>query len=371
MQCADVIKHIEQWAPKGIAWEGDNVGLQIGDEKRKVKNILLSLDLNQKVVDEAIRERCNFIFTHHPFLFHPIKKLDINNDSVSRIVEKIIKKDLVVYSAHTNLDFTKEGVSYQLAKKLKLEKIKFLSNLSSNLVKLAVFVPDSHLEKVANAIHHAGAGMIGEYSNCSFRTKGIGSFKGASHSTPKIGKRGVRETVRETKLEVLVNSWDLLRVISQLKHAHPYEEVAYDIYPLKNENVNFGFGAIGSLNNSMSSNEFLRFVSENLNANHLRFAKGSYTSKIKTVAVCGGSGSRLLDEAIRTGADAFVTADVKYHTFQDAEGKILLIDAGHFETEIHSLDEVQKRLKQLFIDNKKIKVLKYSGSTNPVNFYNN
>ena len=370
MQCADVIKHIEQWLPKATAWDGDNVGIQIGDERRKVKNILLSLDLTEKVVDEAVRKNCNFIFTHHPVLFHPIRKLDFKNDTTSKVVGKVIKKDLLVYSAHTNLDFAKDGVSFQLAKKLELIKIRFLSNFSANHFKLAVFVPSSHLEKVADALHNSGAGVIGEYSNCSFRTTGTGTYKGSAISNPTVGKKGIREIVEETKLEVLVNSWDISKIISTLKKVHPYEEVAYDIYPLKNENVNYGFGAIGTLTKTMSLNEFLKFVRRKLRAKSLRFVKGT-KSGIKNVAVCGGSGSRLLNEAISSKADAFITADIKYHTFQDAEEKILLIDAGHYETEIHSLDEVQKRLRRLLNDNRKIKVLKYRGSTNPISFYNN
>ena len=370
MQCADVIKYIEQWAPEGAAWKGDNVGLQIGDERREVKNILLSLDLNNGVIDEAIRKNCNFIFTHHPLLFSPLKHIDLRRDVISKAVEKIIKKDILLYSAHTNLDFTKDGVSYQLAKKLGLQKIIFLSRLSENQFKLAVFVPSSHLEKVADAVFKSGAGIIGEYSNCSFRTSGTGTFLGSTFSKPSVGKKGFKEKVEEVKLEVILNSWDLNKVISSMKKAHPYEEPAFDIYPVKNENLNFGFGAIGNLKNSMPVNEFLRFVLRSLRAKNIRYVKGS-SVKIKTVAVCGGSGSRLLNEAIRKEADAFITADIKYHTFQDAEGKILLIDAGHYETEIHSLDEVQKRLRQFLINHSKIKVLKYSGSTNPVNFYNN
>jgi len=370
MQCADVIKYIEQWAPQGAAWNGDNVGLQIGDERREVKNILLSLDLNKSVVDEAIRKNCNFIFTHHPLLFSPLKHINLRRDITSKAVEKIIKKDILLYSAHTNFDFTKDGVSYQLAKKLGLQKINFLSNLSENQFKLAVFVPSSHLEKVAEAIHNSGAGILGEYSNCSFRTTGTGTFLGSTVSNPSVGKKGFKEKVEEVKLEVILNSWDLNKVIASMKKVHPYEEPAFDIYPVKNENVNFGFGAIGSLKKIMSLNEFLSFVLNKLKTKNIRYTKDS-SAKIKTVAVCGGSGSRLLKEAIRKEADAFITADIKYHTFQDAEGKILLIDAGHYETEIHSLDEVQKRLMQFLINHSKIKVLKYSGSTNPVNFYNN
>jgi hypothetical protein len=211
--------------------------------------------------------------------------------------------------------------------------------------------------------------MIGEYSNCSFRTMGNGTFKGSDKSSPSIGKKGTIEFVEEVKLEILVDQWKLNHIISSMKKAHPYEEVAYDIFSLKNVNVNYGIGAIGELNDLMEINEFLDFVSSKLRTTALRYTKGK-KNKIKTVAVCGGSCGELLNEAINQNADAFVTADLKYHTFQDAEGKILLIDAGHYETESPILDEIKKRLESFLNENRKIKVLKFKGSTNPIVFYN-
>ncbi len=368
MRCDKIIKIIEDWAPKSIAWDKDNVGLQVGSLRREVKNILLCLDVDEKVVDEASRKKCNLIISHHPLLFRSLKKLDVGKDKISRIIEKLIKKDITLYSAHTNLDFTKDGVSFQLANRLKLINQNFLVNLSSNQNKISVFVPSSHADKVADAMHSAGAGIIGEYTNCSFRTLGIGTFKGSEKSSPAIGIKGNLERVEEVKIEVLVNSFDVSKVIAAMKQAHPYEEVAYDVYPLANENVNYGMGVIGELKNELSQKEFLNLVTKSLKTKNLRFTQGS-KSKIKKVAVCGGSGSDLLDTAIQNNADAFVTADVKYHTFQDAENKIFLVDAGHFETEIPVLDEVKKRIEKSITD--KTKVYKYSGSTNPIVFYNN
>ena len=364
-----IIKYLEEWAPKGIAWNKDNVGLQIGNPEIKIKNILLSLDLSDAVIEEAIENKCNFIITHHPVLYHPLKNLNFSNNQLALMIEKLIKNDITLYSAHTNLDFTKHGVSYQLAKKINLKQIRFLKNLSSNQVKLAVFVPLSHLDKVADAVHQAGGGIIGEYSHCSFRTTGTGTFKGSQESTPSMGNRGKNEFIEEVKLEVLVDEWKLNRVISALKTTHPYEEVAYDIYTLKNENVNYGMGIIGKLETAMSQREFLDFISSKLKIASFRFSKGG-KKKIQFVAVCGGSCGELIKDAILQNADAFVTADLKYHSFRDAEGKILLIDAGHYETEIPVLDEVQKRLKTLLVKNEKIRVLKFKGSTNPIVFYN-
>jgi dinuclear metal center YbgI/SA1388 family protein len=368
MRCDKIIKIIEDWAPKSIAWDKDNVGLQVGSLRREVKNILLCLDVDEKVVDEASRKKCNLIISHHPLLFRSFKKLDVGDDKISRIIEKLIKKDITLYSSHTNLDFTKDGVSFQLAEKLKLTNQKFLVNLSSNQSKLVVLVPLAYTDKVADAMHNAGAGIIGEYTNCSFRTLGAGTFKGSEKSNPRFGSKGINESVEEVKIEVLVNSFDVSKVVAAIKQAHPYEEVAFDIYPLANENVNYGMGVIGELKNELSQKEFLNLVTKSLKTKNLRFAQGS-KFKIKKVAVCGGSGSDLLDTAIQNNADAFVTADVKYHTFQDAENKILLVDAGHFETEIPVLDEIKNRIEKSLID--KTKVYKYSGSTNPIVFYNN
>lgn len=368
MRCDRIVKIIEDWAPKQIAWEKDNVGLQVGSLRREISNILLCLDVNEKVVDEAIKRKCNLIISHHPLLFRSLKKLDIDKDNGSRIIEKLIKKDITLYSAHTNLDFTKEGVSFQLANKLRLVNQNFLLNLSSNQSKIAVFVPIDYANKVADAMHNAGAGISGEYSNCSFRSSGTGYFKGSEKSNPRFGVKGKLERVDEVKIEVLVNSFDVSKVVSAIKQVHPYEEVAYDIYSLANENVNYGMGVIGELEKELSQKEFLNLITKSLNTKNLRFAQG-LKSKIKKVAVCGGSGSDLLDAALKSNADAFVTADVKYHTFQDAENKILLVDAGHYETEVPVLDKIKMRLEKSLED--KIKVYKYPGSTNPVVFYNN
>jgi dinuclear metal center YbgI/SA1388 family protein len=366
----EIIKYLEEWAPKGIAWERDNAGLQVGNPNIKIKNILLSLDLSEEVIETAKKENCNLIITHHPLLFYPVKNLDVSKSRNSKMIQMLIKNDITLYSAHTNLDFTKHGVSYQLANSLQLENIRFLKNLSQNQVKLTVFVPETHLNKVADEIHDAGGGIIGEYSHCSFRAGGTGAFKGSDKSNPSSGKKNVLETVEEIKFEVVVDKWILDQVISSMKKAHPYEEVAFDIFPLNNDNVNYGIGAIGELNETMSKNNFLKFVSSKLRTPSFRHTKID-NKKIKIVAVCGGSCSELIDESIKQNADAFITADIKYHAFQDAEGKVLLIDAGHYETEVPVLDEIKKRLKKFLEKNKEIKVLKFKGSTNPVVFYNN
>jgi dinuclear metal center YbgI/SA1388 family protein len=369
MQCKEVIKYLEQWAPKGIAWEKDSVGLQIGNPESKIKNIMLSLDLTASVIKQSIENKCNLIITHHPIFYKPLKKLDFSADSISKQIEKIVKNNINLYSAHTNLDFTKDGVSFQLAKKLQLKNIKFFKHLSKNQIKLVVFVPASHLGKVSEAIHKAGGGKIGEYSHCSFRTEGIGTFKGSEHSNPALGRANKLETLKEIKLEVLVDEWKLSTVINAMKLVHPYEEVAYDILTLKNENADYGIGAVGELHKSTTVSEFLKLVSTKLKSDNLRYTPGRQ-NKIKTVVVCGGSCVELLEDAIGNNYDAFITADLKYHNFQDAEGKILAVDAGHYETELPVLNELQKRLIRFLHDSKKNKVYKFKGSTNPIVFYN-
>jgi hypothetical protein len=262
-----------------------------------------------------------------------------------------------------------DGVSFELAKTLCLKNVSFLLNQENNQYKLVVFVPVKDVDKVSTAIFNAGGGIIGEYSNCSYRLDGEGTFKGSAKSNPSIGKRGKAESVIETRLEILVNRWKLKSVINAMISSHSYDEVAYDVYPLENKNVNYGMGALGVLEKPMSQKDFLSYVIQKLKAKNLRYVKGSSRS-IRKVAVCGGSGSDMLSTAISNGADAFVTADIKYHTFQDAEDKILLIDAGHYETEIHALNEVQKRLQKFAKEKRSnIKVYKYSGTTNPVSFY--
>jgi dinuclear metal center YbgI/SA1388 family protein len=368
MTCGEIFNYLENWAPVATAWEKDNVGLQVGTAERKIKNILLSLDLNMNVVNEAIKKDCNLIITHHPLLFKPLKKIDTGRNNTSILIEKLIKNDITLFSAHTNLDFTKDGVSFELAKTLKLKNIRFLANLKLLQYKLIIFVPDNHLESVANVVFENGGGIIGEYSHCSFRTKGEGSFKGSEKASPSIGKKLNYEKTDEVKLEVLVDSWKLEKVLSSVRKVHPYEEMAYDVYPLNNDNINYGAGAIGETNESMNQSKFLEHVSNCLKIKNFRYTDGK-GKQIKTVAVCGGSGSEFVAEAIKHNADAYITADIKYHTFFDNNGILLLIDAGHYETEIFSLDELSKRLVS-FTKKEKIKVFKHNRNVNPVNFFN-
>lgn len=370
MIICDLTKYLEDWAPPGAAWDRDNVGLQVGSKAERLKNILLCLELDEEVLKEAIQKSCNLIFTHHPFIFNPIKRLDTEKNLQAQLIEKLLKNNITLYSAHTNLDFTKDGVSFELAHTLKLKNIKFLENEDSNQLKVVLFVPADKTEEVASAMFNAGAGKIGEYDYCSFRLIGEGTFRGSGKSNPAIGKKEQFETASEVRIEVLVDSWNLNKVLNAMLKVHPYEEPAYDVYPLKNKSVNFGAGAIGELDTEMSEKNFLLHVSKSLKIKNFKYCDGK-NKKIKKVAVCGGSGADMLNIAIAKGADAFITADVKYHAYHDAKGKILFIDAGHFETEIFSLNAVERKIKK-FLEEEledRVKVFKYSGTTNPVKFY--
>lgn len=281
METGEIIKYLEEWAPPGAAWNGDNVGLQIGSRQTKIKAIFLSLELNEKTLEEAIRKKCNFIFTHHPFIFTPLRKIDLSSNNQAALIEKIIKNDICLFSAHTNLDFTKDGVNFELAKTLGLKNADFLQHQKDNQVKLVVFVPQSNLQQVSEAIFSAGGGIIGEYNKCSYMLEGEGTFLGSERTSPAIGKKQNFEKVEETRIEVLVNNWQLNKVISAMIKAHPYEEPAFDIYPLKNKNVNYGSGAIGQLEKSLSINDFLALVQKNLKTDQVRYTKGKKTESKK------------------------------------------------------------------------------------------
>lgn len=369
MRSTDIIKLIEDWAPKEAAWQKDNVGLQVGSAEREVENIFLCLELTEAALKEAIKKKCNLVITHHPFIYQPIKKLEFHKNPKSKLIETLIKNDISLYSAHTNLDFTRDGVSFALADKLELKNIRFLHQDQQNQFKVVVFVPERDVEALSQYIFNAGGGVIGLYNKCSFRIPGKGTFEGTKETNPVIGSSQNYEHVDEIRLEVLVDSWKLNRVLSVIREHHPYEEPAFDIYPLQNTNVNYGSGVIGELSNPLTESEFLNYLSDKIELKNFRYAKG-LNGKISRVAVCGGSGSELLDIAVAQKADAFITADIKYHTFQDAETRILMIDAGHYETEIFILEKIREKIKaRLKENNSSNKVFIFTGSTNPVRFY--
>ena len=365
MTVSDVEHIMEEWAPLWTALDRDNVGLQFGRRNRRVSRIMIALEITGMVVQEAAQKRIDLIVTHHPPLFHPLSSLT-DTDQIGRNILALVEKNVAVYSAHTNLDFTRDGVSFTLAKILGLQDIRFLSPLDGTLSKIVVFVPPTHVEKTAKVMSECGAGVIGEYEDCSFRVEGTGTFKGSRASQPYLGNRQSFEHVNETRLEMVAPTSYVPRIVQAIKRVHPYEEVAYDVYPLNSPNVNYGMGAFGKLDHEVTLQTFLQRCKRRLSARSIRFT-GNKHGTIKTVAVCGGSGSDLLEKAVQAKADAFVTADVRYHTFHAAHERIALIDAGHWETEHCILEPVRTRLTEATRRlGQRVSIMVAQTSTNPV-----
>ena len=367
MRVQEIQEFIETWAPKETAWEGDNVGLQVGSGNRKVQRILVALEITPLVLTQAKRKKVDLIITHHPLLFHPLRSVTDATDP-GRLVQEIVQNGISVYSAHTNLDSVRDGVSFILAERLGLTEIDFLERNSSEMKKVVVFVPPDHAEAVAEEMSKAGAGAIGDYDRCSFRINGTGTFQPRAGASPFVGTVGSFQKVSEVRLEMVVPGWRLKEVIQKMIEAHPYEEVAYDVYPLENQSRDSGSGAVGNLTQPMSLRRFLSQIKSSLEIRSLKFS-GALASEVRRVAVCGGAGGSLLSTAIHEGADVFVTADVKYHTFHDARDKIAVVDAGHYETERPVLEVVVDRLRGAIKQKgEKVEVTLTSVSTNPV-FY--
>ncbi len=365
MNVCDVHNIMMAWAPKEIAWERDNIGLQVGDMKSKITRILVCLDCTEKVVAEAAKRNANLIISHHPVLFRPPKSIT-PADETGRVIRALIRGNINLYSAHTNLDFTRGGTSFALAEALGLQNVEFLHKSYQVDSKIVTFVPAQFGRKIRNAMSEAGAGVIGNYDQCSFEINGSGSFRGNDQASPTIGKKKILESVEEIRLEMIVKQWDVAKVVQALKSAHPYEEVAYDIYPLQNTSAEFGMGIIGSLPKPMPLTPFLNMVKRKLGAKMLRRTEGKKKT-VARVAACGGAGGELVDTAIAREADVFITADVRYHEFHHAAEKIILIDAGHFETEHLVVKAVVNKLRSEFTNaGQKIPVFASTISTNPI-----
>ncbi|MDX9872363.1 MAG: Nif3-like dinuclear metal center hexameric protein [Clostridia bacterium] len=329
-----VIEILERFAPKKLAEDWDTgIGLQIGDPSQAVKNIFVSLDLNTEVLQEAVLAQADLLIVHHTPFFKPLQHLRTNEPG-AKLITEIVRQGMALYTAHTNLDIAAGGVNDALAQKLGLEQTKVLAvSRRQKLYKLAVYLPFDYEEKLRTAITRAGAGFIGNYSECTFQVQGMGTFRPQDGADPFIGSLGVLERVEEIRLETIVPEEKLSAVVKAMLQAHPYEEPAYDIYLLENEGRAAGAGRVGRLPVPLSLREFAGTVKERLGAQHLRYC-GEAGRLITKVALCGGSGMSYWRQARFHGADVLVTADVKYHDAQDAlaEG-LAVIDAGHYATE--------------------------------------
>lgn len=324
----EVIQLFEQFAPKGYAMEGDKIGLQIGRLNKPVENVMIALDVLEEVVDEAVEKNVQLIIAHHPIIFRPLQKI-ATETATGRIIEKLIKYDIAVYAAHTNLDITPGGVNDWLAEALQLKNHQLLvPTYESRLKKLVVFVPKQDAEKVREALGNAGAGAIGNYSHCSFSTDGTGRFIPGDDTNPYIGQKGQIESVEETRIETIYPEHLEKKLVTAMLKAHPYEEVAYDLYPLKNKGDVLGLGRIGTIE-EMSLKDFAEHVKQTLDVPAVRVV-GDLNSRVSKVAVLGGDGNKYFSQAKFKGADVYVTGDMYYHTAHDAMMQGLnIVDPGH------------------------------------------
>jgi dinuclear metal center YbgI/SA1388 family protein len=364
MKLKNISDFLEQIAPLRLQESYDNSGLLIGDPTKNVSKALIALDVTDAVMDEAVKDGCDLIISHHPLIFKGLKRLNGGN-MVEDLVIKAIKNDVAIYAIHTNLDNVSDGVNGALAKKIGLKDTKVLSSKGDELNKLVVFCPRSHAEKVRSNMLDAGAGHIGNYSHCSFNTDGRGSFKAGEGADPYVGEIGKIHFEEEVRIETVVPKWMISRVISAMLQAHPYEEVAYDIYPLINKSENIGAGMIGDLEQEKDVEIFLKELKVTLNATGLRHGPFHTGRKVKKVAICGGSGSFLMEDAFRQGADIFITGDLKYHDFFLYQGQMTLVDAGHYETEQFTKALIFDLLTKKF-PNFALQIS--SRNTNPVSF---
>ena len=364
MQIFHVIHALEQWAPLAYQEGYDNSGLLVGDRNIDCTGVLVSLDVTEAVLDEAIKKKCNLIVAHHPIIFKGIKKIN-GNTYVERIIMKAIKHDVAIYAIHTNLDNVIDGVNHALAEKLGLENTAILQPTNNLLNKLYTFVPPTHKEVVLSALFKAGAGHIGNYSECSFGISGTGTFLPTEGTRPFSGIIGTRSSEAEEKIEVIFPSYLKNIVIEALLNIHPYEEVAYDIVELKNYFQNVGAGLIGYLPEPIEETAFLRNLKIIVGTPFFRHSPLS-GKKISKVAICGGAGVFLTEAAIRAKADIFVTADIKYHDFFEPDGRIILADIGHWESEQFTIDRILTFLTEKFPT---FALLKTEVKTNPVEYF--
>ena len=363
MQINEIIQFLEEIAPLVYQESYDNAGLLVGRADQPLQGMLITLDIMEAVVQEAIQKHCNLIVSHHPIIFHPLKRITGATDA-ERAIMLAIQSNIVLYAAHTNLDQVAEGVNAMIAERLGLLHPQVLAPLRGKLKKLVTFVPHAHAAALRTALFQAGAGTIGQYDECSYNIEGMGTFRAREGAHPYVGAVGEQHQEPETRIETIFPAHRETAVVEALLRHHPYEEVAYDIYPLDNLHPRVGPGMVGELPEPLPVDVFLKHVQNALQTGCIRYTR--YTGMIQRVAVCGGAGIFLLPEAIKAGAQAFVTADVKYHEFFRAEGRLLLLDAGHYETEQFTIDLLERLIRKKFPN---FAPLKSEICTNPINYF--
>jgi dinuclear metal center YbgI/SA1388 family protein len=331
MKLKELTSYIESIVPLAFQEDYDNAGLIVGNPEMDLTGAVITVDVTEDIIDEAIQKSANVVLAHHPIVFAGLKKITGNN-YIERIIIKAIKNDIAIYAAHTNLDSIWGGVSHKIADKIGLKNQKILAPVNNHLMKLVYFVPTAQADETRKAVFEAGAGQIGEYDMCSYNLEGKGSFRAGENTNPFVGNKGEIHFEDEARIETIFPKHLKNKIVSALIKAHPYEEVAYDIYPLENTFDKAGFGVVGVLEQEIGEIDFLKKLKNIFSAQCVRHTK-LLNKPIKKVAVCGGSGSFLLKNAIRENADVFISGDFKYHQFFDADGKIVIADIGHFETE--------------------------------------
>ncbi|WP_269684003.1 Nif3-like dinuclear metal center hexameric protein [Flavobacterium lacustre] len=363
MKIKEIISVLEEMAPLAYAEDFDNVGLLVGDQETEATGVLVCHDAIENVIEEAITKKCNLVVCFHPILFSGLKKITGKN-YVERAVIKAIKNDIAIYAVHTALDNHQEGVNKIFCKALGLINTKVLIPKQNFIRKLVTYTIPENAEEVRNALFDAGAGTIGNYENCSFNSKGIGTYMGNEHSNPQIGERFEFVQGDEIKIEVTFEKHLENKILKALFKSHAYEEVAYEIYELQNQHQNIGLGMIGELETPMEAEAFLHFAKEKMQCGGIRHS--DFTGKkIKKVAVLGGAGSFAIKNAIQAGADAFLTADLKYHQYYEAENQLLLADIGHFESERYTKNYIVDFLRKKILN---FAIILSEENTNPVKY---
>ena len=363
-QIRDLAAYLESLAPLVYQESYDNSGLLVGDPTTEIKGVLVTLDATESVVNEAINKGCNVVVAHHPIVFKGLKKLT-GKTYVERTVIKAIKNDIALYAAHTNLDNVAGGVNFKIAEKLNLQHVRVLAPKTQVLTKLVTFVPVADTQRVLDALHEAGAGQIGNYSRVSFRTEGTGAYQAGQGANPALGEVGEYHNEPEYRIEVIFPVPLQETVLAALRASHPYEEIAYDLYTLNNQHQEVGSGAMGELPEALSGTAWLSYLKEHMNLNLIRYTPLP-DRPVRRVAVCGGVGSFLLPDALRAGADVFVTADYKYHEFFDADGRIGICDIGHYESEVFTKELICGHLAKKFTT---FAVILSDSDTNPVRYF--
>lgn len=346
MKLKEILNVLEQWAPLGFQEEYDNAGLLSGDPEAEIVRAMISLDLTPRVIAEAVEKNCNLVISHHPFIFKGLKKI-VAGTPEYLILKEALNKGINLYAIHTNLDNSPNGINRFLCEKLGLRDCRILSPKQGILCKLVTFCPTNQADQVRNALFEAGAGHIGNYDLCSFNSDGSGTFRAGDQARPFVGEKTTLHREPEVRIEVIFPNYLRQSLIRRLKSAHPYEEVAYDIYSLINEHEWCGAGMIGTVAEPISAGNFLEKVKDTLKIPALRYA-GRQDKKILRVAICSGSGAFLIPEAIAAKADVFLTGDLKYHDFQGNDPSLLLADMGHYESEQWAKELIYGILNQKF-----------------------